>query len=104
MRHMSLKNLYVDCFILNMYLMYYLKMDLNEWVVVLNKVDRFLEVTISANPGLLLPEKEQSSPDTGYPRPVEPSIIHSLAIVMKFTSSLLKGCYNKEIYNSTQVH
>ena len=92
------------CYFFACLLIVHLKMDLNDWVRILNRIDEYLEVTTSANPGLWLPEKRPSSPDTGCPDPVDPKIIHSITTVLKFTSTLLKGSYNKEVYNSTEVH
>lgn len=77
-------------------------MDLNEWVLILNRMDEFLEQTIARCSGMWLPEKTDYNLDL-HPAPVEKTVFDSIATILKFSSSLLKSCYNKEIYSSTEV-
>jgi hypothetical protein len=78
-------------------------MDLNEWVLILNRMDAFLEQVTADHPGMWLPEKAGGTADSPPPAPVDKNVIDSVATALKFTSSLLNNCYNKEIYSSTEV-
>lgn len=70
---------------------------LPDWTNVLNDADQFLENAIAADQMTLF--GRQSSMETDASAQAEEDII----IVLRFTANLLRQCFGKECYSSTEV-
>jgi hypothetical protein len=57
---------------------------------------------LTTNDLLYLPEKATTNPLSAELNE-DPAVIDSLIAILKFTRTLLRSCWNKEIYNSTEV-
>ncbi|RYH30314.1 hypothetical protein EON65_05535 [archaeon] len=82
-------------------------MQLSDWAVVLNEVDKQLDLLIRMSQVQLLccscvsldsPTEESSEPTLPLSVTIE-----KILILLKFTSALLKHSAGKEIYNSIEV-
>lgn len=76
---------------------YFEQSYLPDWTNVLNDADQFLETTIVTDRIMLF--GRQSSMETESLSQTEEDII----VVLRFTANLLRQCFGKECYSSTEV-